>query len=213
MIMCADGQPGGRVRSNQRSLLLSVARMTALPRLVRRTRTVMLPTGALLASLLVSCSGANDTPAGGEGDSTLQAPAATVTPAVVDVCSLLTPSDITTATGLSWAEGAFDETLSAQDRFVCNWYNAGGGYALVQVMVVANPAAFDQNRVEAADVFGLAEGSLVIAGADGAYATEEGSLVGMDIQDRFVQVTYVPPGPGNVLDATRQLAQVVAERL
>jgi len=37
--------------------------------------------------------------------------------------------------------------------------------------------------------------------------------VGMEVDGRYVQVAYIPSGPGNVLDATTQLAATVVSRM
>ncbi len=122
-------------------------------------------------------------------------------------------SEIATATGLGWVDGTVNASLSAQGRSVCDWVAAGSQYATVQVMTVADATVFEANRDTAREVFGLVEGDIAVAGADLAYASSEGSLIAMVIGDLFVQVSYIPPGPGNVLSATRQLALAVAGRL
>jgi hypothetical protein len=52
-----------------------------------------------------------------------------------------------------------------------------------------------------------------VPGADQAYQTPEGSIVAMEVGDLFVQVAYIPSSPGNVNDATLQLAQIAVTNL
>ncbi len=175
-------------------------------------RCAALLTIALIGTLSLACGNTGEAASGSQSGSQPQASSGSSTPAT-DACSLLLPAEIETATGLSWGDGALNESLSAAERSVCDWYTAGAEYASVQVMIVTTTSAFEDNRVSAADVFGLTQGSLAIPGADDAYATSEGSLIGMDIDDSFVQVTFIPPGPGEVLSATLELARLVAGRL
>lgn len=131
-------------------------------------------------------------------------------PVAVDACPLLTPAQIYSATGLNWGAGTPNPSLSVSGRSVCDWYTEGGEYAAVQVMVVPDASSFEANRSSANEVFGLAPGGVSIAGVDEAYATAEGSLVAMRVGGLFVQVSYIPPGPGNVLSSAIALAQDVA---
>jgi hypothetical protein len=131
----------------------------------------------------------------------------------IDACSLLTPSQISSATGLTWGSGTTNTSLSVAGRSVCDWHTAGSEYAAVQVMVVSDASSFEANKASASEVFGLSPGGVSIGGADDAYATSEGSLIAMRIGNHFVQVSYIPPGPGNVLSNTMSLAQNVAAGL
>lgn len=170
---------------------------------------------ALLTVTLIGCGGAESGADGGaSGSSPATAAGSSGAPAAtVDACSLLTSSEIAAATGLGWGEGTVNASLSARGRSVCDWVATGGDYATAQVMTVADASIFEANRDSAREVFGLVQGDVSITGADRAYATSEGSLIAMVVGDLFVQVTYIPPGPGNVMSATRQLATAVAGRL
>lgn len=182
---------------------------------------------ALVAALLLGCGGSSDSGDSTGGDSggaatttsataTIESTAGTSANAgaqpAVDPCSLLTVADLEAATGLTWGEAKFNESLSSDQQWICDWV-ATSQFATAQVLVLASDEGFAANRDSAASVLGLAAEDPSIPGADETYATAEGSVIAMRVGGRFVQVAYVPPGPGNVIDATLKLAQAVAARM
>jgi len=128
-------------------------------------------------------------------------------------CELLTVEDLNTITGYEFGDGTVSEGLSTDGRHVCDWITTGSEFATAQTMIVDNQSADDFNtgKAAASDVFTLVD--VTIPGADLAYATEEGSLLAMLIGDTFLQVGFIPGGPGSVLDETEQLAALAAGRL
>jgi len=183
--------------------------------MVARMRNVLLGMAIVATALFVACSSDDEsTPVATEAGGAATA-AATEAPNAGtsndNVCALLTVEDLDSATGLTWGEGVFNESLSSDQQFICDWVTTEGGFATAQVLVQPTDDNFGSNRNSAESVFGLAEAPS-ITGADETYATEEGSLIGMRIGGEFVQVSYIPPDAGNVLDATTQLAQAVANR-
>ena len=129
----------------------------------------------------------------------------------IDPCSLLTVADLEAATELTWGPAEFNESQSSEVQSVCDWV-ATSEFAIAQVLVMGTDEWFDLNRDNAESVFGLTADPPSIPGVDELYATEEGSLIAMRIGGRFVQVSYIPPGPGNVLSETTELATAVADR-
>lgn len=123
-----------------------------------------------------------------------------------DPCSLLTAADIEAATGLPFGEGTFNTDLSSEFTAVCDWQATGAEYATAQVLILAAPGSYESNKAGTADVFGIVD--VDIPGADAAYASEEGSLIGISLDGGLMQVAYIPPGPGNVLDQTKELATI-----
>jgi hypothetical protein len=124
-------------------------------------------------------------------------------------CMLLTPEELQTATGVPFADGASNADLSGEHQSICDWISSGDVFATAQVLVSDWP--YQPSKESSASAFTLVD--VTVPGATQAYATEEGSLVGMEIGGRYVQVAYIPAGPGNVLDATTQLAAIVAGRI
>ncbi len=194
----------------------------------------------LLIALLLLLSLASCSSDSGESGSTSQAPASgavettaagETTPATettettqttgsdagslgIDPCGLLTADEITSATGVEFGEGTLNETISGESQAACDWISTGSEFATAQVLILdAGANAFDSNKSSSEDIFGLTTESVDIPGADRTYATAEGSIVAMDIGGIFVQVAYLPSGPGTVLDATVQLATIAASRM
>jgi hypothetical protein len=130
----------------------------------------------------------------------------------VDPCSLLTSAEISATTGVEFGEGTINDSMTHDGQAVCDWVSTGSDFATAQVLIVASDV-FDTNKSSAEEVFGLATDPVEVAGADRTYATAEGSIVAMDIGGEFVQVAYVPSGPGEVLDKTLALAEIVAGRM
>ena len=127
-----------------------------------------------------------------------------------DPCTLLTPADLAAATGLTFPDGAINEDLSSPERAVCDWVS-DDPYATAQTLIT--PAGdFDAERDLAAQISGDTL-DVTVPGANQAYQTPEGSIVAMEVGDLFVQVAYIPSGPGNVNDATLQLAQIAVTNL
>ncbi len=124
-------------------------------------------------------------------------------------CMLLTTEELQTATGLPFADGTYNADLSGEHQSICDWISSGDAFATAQVLVSDWP--YQPSKEGSASAFTLV--SVTVPGATQAYATEEGSLIGMEIGGRYVQVAYIPAGPGNVLDATTQLATIVAGRM
>jgi hypothetical protein len=130
----------------------------------------------------------------------------------IDPCSLLTTAEITAATGVEFGEGAINDAMTNEDQAVCDWISTGSEFATAQVLIV-NSDVFDSNMSSAEEVFGLTTEPVDVPGSDRTYATAEGSVVAMQIGGVFVQVAYIPSGPGDVLDATLELATIAAGRI
>lgn len=127
----------------------------------------------------------------------------------VDPCSLLTVEDLQVATGVDFGEGAVNDAMTNDTNAVCDWASSGDEFATAQVIIVRGGAENLDSQKEGADEVSPTS-EVEVQGADQAYRTEEGSIVGMAIGDDFVQVSYIPSGPGDVGDATLQLAETAA---
>jgi hypothetical protein len=128
-----------------------------------------------------------------------------------DPCALLTAADIEAATGIPCGEGTFNADLSSEAVAICDWISNGDEFATAQTLIVAGPEAFDSSKETAADIYTLID--VEIPGAEQAYATEEGSLIAMFLKGYFLQVAFLPSGPGNVLEQTTKLATEAASNL
>ena len=181
-----------------------------------RMRLMVLGVATIASLLLIGCGGFGDEPT--PAATSVGGTAATATEASsggggnIDVCALLTVADLEAATGLQWGEGVFNESLSSDQQLICDWTGTSGGFATAQVLVHPTDRFFESNRSSAEDIFGLDQAPS-IRGAGDTYATGEGSIVGMKIGGRFVQVAYLTADSGNARDVTTQLAQAVADRM
>jgi hypothetical protein len=126
---------------------------------------------------------------------------------MLDPCALPTVEDILTATGVPFDEGVFNEELSSESQVICDW-TGSGEFALVQVLF-HDSDTFEGNRESAAEFTGEVT-DVEIPGASAAFATVEGSIIGMQVDGGYLQVSYIPNGPGTVLEETTQLATVAA---
>ncbi|HSJ82914.1 MAG TPA: DUF3558 family protein [Acidimicrobiia bacterium] len=126
---------------------------------------------------------------------------------MLDPCALLTVEDIMTATGVPVDEGVFNEDLSSESQVICDWTGTEE-FAFVQVLF-QDIDSFEGNRDSAAEFTGEAT-DVAIPGVSAAFATGEGSIIGMQVDGGYLQVSYIPSGPGTVLEETTQLATVAA---
>lgn len=203
---------------------------------LRRTAVRTLVVAAALA--LTACSGGGGTPAasdaGGSGSSSAamaesasssgsaspsdgamasdSASADAGSASLPDPCSLLTAAEVSDVTGVAFGEGTYNEQLSAENRRICDWIASGSTFATAQVLITP----LTEGGWEAAQS-GTGQVSPVhdetVPGADRAFATQEGSIVAMDVHGLFVQVSYIPSGGGTVLQQTLALAAKAAARM
>ncbi|MCB1247297.1 MAG: DUF3558 family protein [Acidimicrobiia bacterium] len=129
-----------------------------------------------------------------------------------DPCELLSVDEIDAATGVSFGDAEFNETLSSEVAQICDWIGQEDGIATVQVLVgTFGVSGFDDTRSATEEAMGAVQDASV-PGAARAFATTDGSIVGMDLDGQYVQVAYIPSEPGNVLPATLDMAGHVADR-
>lgn len=181
---------------------------------------------ALIASMAAACRNADDeTTTSLAGSSTTSAAGVTTTAAGgatttsadtgggdagdVDPCSLLTASDIQTATGLAYGEGVLNETLSEAGLGACDW-SAATEFATVQTLIMPREGAYESNRASADEVLGVTDVS--VPGADAAYQTADGAIVGMNVSGVFLQVGNLTTNP-DVAAQTLQLAAIAVANL
>jgi hypothetical protein len=174
---------------------------------IMRTRLLILA-GALA---LAGCSPESDpTPAGTTAGG---APPASTTKGAAgddlpDPCSLLTKAEVDAATGATFGEGAINTTVSQALISACDWQSSG--VATVQVLVTTVDA-FDTSRQTAAQTYGSAD-DVVVAKAKRAYVVKGGFLIGLDMGEVYLQVSYIATG-ANGAAAVRDLAGKAAGRL
>ncbi len=199
----------------------------ALSRTTARTLVVA------AALTLTACSGGGGTPAasdaGGSGSSSAATTSESASPSdaatasdsastdagsasLPDPCSLLTAAEISDVTGVTFAEGTYNEQLSAADRRICDWIASGSTFATAQVLITPlTDSGWQEAQTGTGQVSPVHDET--VPGADRAFATEEGSIVAMDVHGLFVQVAYIPSDAGTVLTQTLALAAKAAARV
>lgn len=175
------------------------------------TRHVV-PVAAILL-LIAACGGGSESttvPAGDGGTTTTtEAPSNDGGDGPgIDPCGLLSTSDLESATGIEFGEGTYNESLSQDELWICDWVASGSGFATAQVLIVPSAAAFEGNRDSAADALGGVD-DVEVPGADGAYRTTDGSILGMLVGDTFVQVAFIGAGSADPAEATLEMATTV----
>lgn len=149
-----------------------------------------------------------DEPAEEPAEEPIEEPAAEPTGALPDPCGLLTTEEVASATGLPFGDGVFNDALSSDRMHVCDWLS-DDPFATAQVLLMRGDIGTEQDSIESA--FG--EDVIMLDLADASFRTTDGSLVAMQVGELFVQVAYIPPGPGEVADITVALAEQAVARL
>jgi len=128
-----------------------------------------------------------------------------------DPCHLLSRSVVADITGVTMLRADYDEDLSNDHQSVCAWRPAAGGYPVVQVFVSEGGDQVATQRADAESGLG-ASTDVTIDGATDAYVVGKGSIVGMVVDDTFVQVALIEPTGQDVSDITIALAKEAAAR-
>ncbi|MBN2177265.1 MAG: hypothetical protein JW722_06370 [Demequinaceae bacterium] len=155
-----------------------------------------------LSLVLVGCSSSGAAPDG-------PGPAAGPIP---DPCALLDSTQIETITGVSFQEGVFNTDLSTDFQSICDWHPMDGAFPLVQVLVSPGASTVAAQRESAESIMG-ATVDVSVTGGDNAYTVAGGSILGMTVDDYFVQVAFMTSDLYDVSTMTGNLAEVVAATL
>jgi ABC-type glycerol-3-phosphate transport system substrate-binding protein len=129
-----------------------------------------------------------------------------------DPCHVLTRTIVGQTTGVTMLRADFDEDLSNDHQRVCAWRPAAGGYPVVQVFVSEGGDQVAAQRADAESGLG-ASTDVTIDGATDAYVVGKGSIVGMVVDDTFVQVALIEPTGEDVSAVTITLAKQAAARV
>ncbi len=128
-----------------------------------------------------------------------------------DPCSLLSRSIVADTTGVAMQRADFDDDLSNDSQAVCAWRPVGGGYPIVQVFVSNGGAQVATQRSDIESQLGSST-DITIPGATDAYLAGHGELVGMVIDDRFIQIAVIDTSGADLTDIAIALATKAAER-
>ena len=168
-----------------------------------RTHTALraLAVTAAVCLALAACSSADS---GATNSSLLTLSQAAGSGALPDPCSLLTPADIATASGVTMADGAINGQLSNDTQSICEWKPAGG-FPFVQVIVSGTADQVTTERATADSMLG-ATTDVTVPGATGAYSVANGTIVGMAAGGHFLQVAFMSTNSADVSTITTALA-------
>jgi hypothetical protein len=118
-------------------------------------------------------------------------------------CLLLTTGDIEEATGVTFSEGTVNESLSDEVKIACDWASTElSSFSFVQVLIADYP--YDETKAGTESVYTVTD--ISIPGANRAYATDDGSIIGMEVGGLYVQVSYITGDEVDVLAITTDLA-------
>lgn len=129
---------------------------------------------------------------------------------IADSCEGLTEQEISTATGLAFAPGAPSTIADADFQDACDWVT-NDGMATAQLIIV-DVDVYDQNKASASAVSDTTA-DIAVPGTDAAYATFDGSIIGMQLGDRFVQMAVIASDGVDRSAAVLELATLVVTRL
>ncbi|WP_172655871.1 DUF3558 family protein [Demequina maris] len=171
---------------------------------------------AVLAAVLAGCS---DGGAPAEPDPTASATAPSAVadataPAggLPDPCDLLSAGDLEAASGVGFSDGVLAEDIATETQASCVWNAIDGPLPIVQVLVVAGADLAASQRESTEEWMG-ASTDVEVAGATDAYAVGEGTILGMQVDDVFVEVSYMSGDEGDLTAITADIAEVVAGNL
>ncbi|WP_062299596.1 DUF3558 domain-containing protein [Demequina maris] len=140
---------------------------------------------------------------------TVDAAAATGLP---DPCDLLSAADLEAASGVGFGGGVLAEDIATETQASCVWNAIDGPLPIVQVLVVAGADLAASQRESTEEWMG-ASADVDVAGATDAYAVGEGTILGMQVDDVFVEVSYMSGDEGDLTAITADIAEVVAGNL
>jgi hypothetical protein len=130
-------------------------------------------------------AGGPDTPPASPGGAPAEEPAG----AVPDACTLLTPAEIESATGVAYGDGELQEVMSFGDQTACNYTPSDGGAAFVLVLVNGTGGSFDAQRETADEALGTPSEEVAGIGDD-AFWIDETDTLATHVGDTYLQVTY-----------------------
>lgn len=126
-----------------------------------------------------------------------------------DSCDALTESEISEVTGLSFEPGGPSTVADADFQDACDWISTDG--LTTAQLIIVNADVFGMNRTSADEVSDIV--AVDVPGADEAYATFGGSIVGMRYGKQFVQFAVIGSDGVDRSQAVLDLAALAVSRL
>ena len=129
-----------------------------------------------------------------------------------DPCSLWTAADLQAVTGLAFAEGVYNDSLSVNGQDICDWLTTGGAFGNAQVLVLAPGLDHAFLREGTNTAFGPVT-DLTIPGADAAHISVDGRILGVGVGPLTLQLAYLPPGADDTSAQLIALAEIAVANL
>jgi len=129
-------------------------------------------------------------------------PAVTAMP---DPCSLLTPAQIESATGMSVGDGLAEADRQTSFSSLCEWTQTGGDKFVAVAIAPDYPIPYEDGVDDAK--------AISVAGASEAYTVRTGVTMGMLVDGDYVSVTFNGPFDGEQGGGAIAIAEVVAANL
>lgn len=135
-----------------------------------------------------------------------------VAPELPDPCTLLSAQEIADAVGLDFGDGLYNGFLSTETETICEWNAIGDAYASVQVTVRATDRDAAAERAWAEEHYGPTVDATV-AGIEGAFAAQDGTVVGLLADGMAVYVLHYTEAWEDLTAQTSTIAALVAAAL
>jgi hypothetical protein len=187
------------------------------------TRTALGGAAAGFALLLAGCAGGAETTgaASAEPQATAETAVSADPPApaeleaepaeeavaagLPDVCALLTPAEIESATGMAVAEGLAEADRQTSFSALCQWDQTSGDSFVAVAIAPGYPIPYEDGKDDAK--------AISVAGASEAYTVRTGITMGMVVDGDYVAVTFNGPYDGEQGGGTNAIAELVAAHL
>lgn len=128
---------------------------------------------------------------------------------VPDPCATLTAEQIETALGAAYDEAKPNVYQSNETQSVCEWWSTELEGTFVQVLIKVDASSVATERESANAGLGATVDEQV-AGATDAYSMLSGAMIGMAVDDYFVQVSNLSGDGGDQTEETVTLAETVS---
>lgn len=181
------------------------------------TRATLAGTTAVLALLLSGCTSSETTEGAAPAPGTESTGAADEAPAddgddaasLPDVCALLTPAEIESATGMAVSDGVADPERQTSSSSLCQWDQADGAGFVGVAIAPGAPMPYEEGEDEALGTIT----AVTVPGSGEAYIVRKGITMGMMVGDDYVAVTFSGDYDGEHSDGTIAVATAVAANM
>jgi hypothetical protein len=127
---------------------------------------------------------------------------------VPDPCDAITSAQIEAALGSQYDEAKPNVYQSNETQSVCEWWSTTHEGTFVQVLIKSDASLVASER-ESADLGLGATVDEQVEGATDAYSMLSGAMIGMAVDDYFVQVSNLSGDGGDQTPETIALARIV----